>query len=53
MANLQLGQFVAGQFDARTTFRVNHVYKNTWEMSPALKPFGGYVSIFPAMAAGG
>jgi hypothetical protein len=47
-----LGQYVARKFDARTTFPVNLVSEHTLEMKPALKPFRGYIPIFPAMAAG-
>jgi hypothetical protein len=52
--NEELGirQSVAGQVDARAGFLVNLVSKHILEMNPALKPFGGYIPIFPAMTAG-
>lgn len=51
MRKLAWAQIVVGQFDAATTYRVNHDYTHTWEMNPTLKPFAGNASIFPAMAA--
>jgi hypothetical protein len=51
IGKLQWAQIVAGQFDAGTTYRVDHDYTDTWEMNPALKPFADNASIFPAMVA--